>query len=194
MPQRTASNHADEKSRAGTAAAIPGGPFLFFSVRGEGVPPRVAILHNVSLCAFVMVLCVQCVRTISHVRWPFVWLAACVYLFVVWARRVCSAPLYPEGKYIKIDSLLGLHTYMHALLYNRERARLVTANDGLSRLRVISALVRASPAPLYSSLRATAAHNRATGRVWSAGATAAAVGWLIMASPALASPGRSLPG
>ena len=72
-----------------------------FLGQGEGVPPRVAILHNVSLCAFVMVLCVQCVRTISHVRWPFVWLAACVYLFVVWARRVCSAPLYPEGKYRK---------------------------------------------------------------------------------------------
>ena len=91
MPPRTASNHADEKSRAGTAAAIPGGPFLFFSVRGEGVPPRVAILHNVSLCAFVMVLCVQCVRTISHVRWPFVWLAACVYLFLWCGRGACVA-------------------------------------------------------------------------------------------------------
>ena len=110
MPQRTASNHADEKSRAGTAAAIPGGPFLFFSVRGEGVPPRVAILHNVSLCAFVMVLCVQCVRTISHVRWPFVWLAACVstcvYLFLWCGRGACVARRCIQKENIEIKSTL----------------------------------------------------------------------------------------
>ena len=192
MPQRTASNHADEKSRAGTAAAIPGGPFLFFSVRGEGVPPRVAILHNVSLCAFVMVLCVQCVRTISHVRWPFVWLAACVYLFLWCGRGACVARRCIQKENIE-NRLSTRSTHVHACTYNGKRRASL-------RLRLSALLyhqprhIRASPAPLYSSLPATAAHNRATGRVWSAGATAAAVGWLIMASPGLASPGRSLPG
>ena len=63
-----------------------------------------------------MVLCVQCVRTISHVRWPFVWLAACVYLFLWCGRGACVARRCIQKENIeKIDSLLGLHTYMHAL-------------------------------------------------------------------------------
>ena len=140
MPQRTASNHADEKSRAGTAAAIPGGPFLFFSVRGEGVPPRVAILHNVSLCAFVMVLCVQCVRTISHVRWPFVWLAACVYLFLWCGRGACVARRCIQKENIE-NRLSTRSTHVYACTYNGKRRALSVSGLRLALCSIISLVI-----------------------------------------------------
>ena len=143
--------HADENRERAPRQRSQAAHFSF-SRSGERGYPSCSHFAQCSLCAFVMVLCVQCVRTPSHVRWPFVWLAACVYLFVVWARRVCSAPLYQKENRKKSLSLC--YTIRHAPSPVGNGGPLIR----LALCSIISLAIRASPAR-FIHLCMTAAHG-----------------------------------